>query len=88
MKGEVFEYFFSNLNHFKSIEKYHFDGKFFPPIPAHTTYEKLSIYTPKINRQILLAEQQKDDPDWKNYEWIPPTIEIMEIVKKTFLSIK
>ncbi|MBB2151430.1 hypothetical protein [Pedobacter gandavensis] len=84
VKGEIFEYFFSNLNKFKSIERHKFNGRFFPPIPDHTSYEKLSIYTPKISHQILLAEQQKDDTNWKTYEWIPPTIEIMEIVEKIF----
>jgi hypothetical protein len=82
--GEIFKYFFSNLNHFESIQKYKFSGKFFPPIPVHTSYEKLSIYVPNNSRQIYLAEQQKEDANWQTYEWIPPTIKIMEIVEKTF----
>lgn len=87
VKDEIFGYFFSNYKQFKSIERHKFSGKFFPPIPVHTTYEKLNIYTPKISHQILLAEQQKDNTNWKTYEWIPPTIEIMEIVEKTFPSV-
>ena len=81
---EIFEYFFSNLDRFESIDRYTVNGIFLPPIPEHTSYEQLSVYTPKINHQILLAEQQKDSVIWGTYEWIPPTIEIMEKVEKTF----
>ncbi len=84
VNSEIFDYFFSKLDHFKSINRYKFTGKFFPPLPIHTSYEKLSIYTPQIIHQLFLAEQQKDSTDWKTYEWIPPTIEIMKIVEKTF----
>jgi len=84
VNSEIFDYFFSNLDHLKSIKKYKFHGKFFPPVPDHTSYEKLSIYTPNDSHQIYLAEQQKEDANWKTYEWIPPSIEIMEIVEKTF----
>ena len=82
--GEIFEYFFSNLDCFKSLDKYKFTGKFFPPIPAHSTYEDLRLYTPKVIHEVSLAELQKEDKNWQIYEWIPPTIQIMRIVERTF----
>lgn len=82
--SEIFEYFFSNLNRFKSVNKYKFNGRFLPPIAAHSSYENLRLYTPKIIHNAGLAEQQKEDTNWKNYEWIPPTIQIMKMIEKTF----
>jgi hypothetical protein len=54
-------------------------------VPVHTSYEKLSVYTPDTTHQVYLAEQQKKDANWKTYEWIPPSIKIMEIAEKPFL---
>ncbi|MGY3053600.1 hypothetical protein ACVWYG_001800 [Pedobacter sp. UYEF25] len=84
VNSEIFDCFFSNLDHLKSMKRYKFHGKFFPLVPVHTSYEKLSIYTPNNSYQVSLAEQQKEDANWKIYEWIPPTIEIIKIVEKTF----
>lgn len=84
VNSEIFDYYFSNSGSLKSMKRYNFHGKFFPPNPVHTSYEKLSIYTRNNSHQVYLAEQQKEDANWKTYEWIPPSIEIMKLVEKTF----
>lgn len=76
--SKLFEYL---VLHEKELTSRDGTGEFLPPIPAHATFESLTVSIDLKVYNLLLADQQRMDEVWKKYGWIKPTIEIMDLAK-------
>jgi hypothetical protein len=74
-----FDYFFKHIDDFNLREQYFKKNKFLPPIPTDGSWEYLIFMTSKNNIHLDLSEHQRTDAIWKQFKWIKPTIETIDI---------
>ncbi len=54
-------------------------GQFYPPIPVHHYGEEMVILINKEINFIDIAETQRTENIWSKYEWVEPSIQLIDL---------
>jgi hypothetical protein len=79
ISSRPFDCFLKHINDFNSKEQYLKRNKFLPPIPTDGSWEYLIFMSSKNKICLNLSEHQRTDTIWRQFEWIKPTIETIDI---------
>lgn len=79
ISSRPFDFFLKHIKDFSLREQYFNKNKFLPPIPTDGSWEHLIFKTAKKKIYLNLSEHQRTDPIWKQFKWIKPTIETIDI---------
>lgn len=92
ISSRSFDYFLSHKKDFKFRDRFYSmfrkEHKFLPPIPTDGSWEYLYFMTTKSHIYLNLSEHQRTDDIWKEYKWIKPTIDVIDVTKTEFNNTK
>ena len=81
ISSKPFDAYFKYLPISRRCEKYKDNAVDILPRGEDGCSEELTLFSPKINYQINIAELQKTSKDWQKYSWIRANLEIIRITR-------